>query len=138
MSKNKPNTHGKGKGKLLDDITQLSYREPLEAEGNTKVKFPGAIKKNKHVLAVWRDNKNWYLAKILEIRKVDRSAQPADELRKQDYEYYVTYLEHERRNDRWVPEVCIRIDEETVNRELNKLDETKRKEEEEAQKFRFM
>ena len=50
----------------------------------------------------------------------------------------MTYLEHERRNDRWVPEVCIRIDEETVNRELNKLDETKRKEEEEAQKFRFM
>lgn len=87
---------------------------------------------------MWRDNKNWYLAKILEIRKIDRSAQPIDEPRKHEYEYYVTYLEHERRNDRWVPELCIRIDEETVNRELNKLDETKRKEEEEAQKFRFM
>jgi histone acetyltransferase MYST1 len=37
-----------------------------------------------------------------------------------------------------VPEQCIRIDEETVNKEINKLDETKRKEEEEMQKYRFM
>jgi len=51
------------------------------------------------------------------------------------YEYYVTYLEHERRNDRWVPECCLRIDEERVNYEINKLDDAKRKAEEEAQLY---
>ena len=36
------------------------------------MKFPGAIKKNKHVLAVMRDNKTWCLAKIMDIRnKID-------------------------------------------------------------------
>ena len=42
---------------------------------------------------------------------------------KKEYEYYITYLEHERRNDRWVTEVCLRIDEEKVNFELNKLED---------------
>jgi hypothetical protein len=50
----------------------------------------------------------------------------------------VTYLEHERRNDRWVPEICIRIDEERVNLEINKLDDAKRRADEEEQKFKFM
>ena len=127
---------GKGKGKLLEDVRDLSYREPNES------KFPGAIKKNRHVLAVMRDNKTWCIAKILEIRKQVK----VEELKNSDstnateknpevinsyhrnsdgfvYEYYVTYLEHERRNDRWVPEICLRIDEEWVNQEINRLDD---------------
>lgn len=113
MSKKTNAPLGKGKGKLLDDVKEIGYREPLENEaGNTKVKFPGAIKKNKHVLAVWRDNKSWQLAKILEIRK-NANADP--DKKATMYEYYVTYLEHERRNDRWVPEVMLKIDEERVN-----------------------
>jgi len=59
---------GKGKGKLMEDLKEMSYREPFDSS-ESKVKFPGAIKKNKHVLAVMRDNKTWCLAKILEIRK---------------------------------------------------------------------
>lgn len=134
MSKKATAPLGKGKGKLLDEVKEVGYREPLEQEAGTsaKIKFPGAIKKNKHVLAIWRDNKTWQLAKILEIRKSNGDTS------KSVYEYYVTYLEHERRNDRWVPEVCLRIDEEKVNLEINKLDEEKRKAEEEAQQFRFM
>jgi hypothetical protein len=137
MSKKANAPLGKGKGKLLDDVKEIGYREPLENEaGNSsKIKFPGAIKKNKHVLAVWRDNKTWQLAKILEIRK---SANADPNQKPVPYEYYVTYLEHERRNDRWVPEVMLKIDEEKVNLEINKLDEEKRKAEEEAQQFRFM
>jgi hypothetical protein len=63
-----PQQGGKGKGKQIDDFKEASYREPIDTS-DTKVKFPGAIKKNKHVLAVMRDNKTWCLAKILEIRK---------------------------------------------------------------------
>jgi hypothetical protein len=59
---------GKGKGKLFDDDRDLTYREPTDTN-DSKVKFPGAIKKNKHVMAVMRDNKTWSLAKIMEIRK---------------------------------------------------------------------
>jgi hypothetical protein len=57
---------GKGKGKLMDDVKEQTYREPLD--GGEKVKFPGAIKKNSYVLAVERDNKTWKLAQIMEIR----------------------------------------------------------------------
>lgn len=60
------------------------------------------------------------------------------QVHRQDYEYYVTYLEHERRNDRWIPEICIRIDGDSVARELNRLDRLKLKEEEEAARFRFL
>ena len=41
----------------------------LKSGISSKIKYPGAIKKNKHVLAVERDNKTWQLAKILEVRK---------------------------------------------------------------------
>ena len=36
--------NGKGKGKLMDDIQEISYREPLDSN-----KFPGALRKNKTV-----------------------------------------------------------------------------------------
>ena len=41
------------------------YREPE----NEAAKFPGAIKKNKHIMALMRDNKTWKLAKIMEVRE---------------------------------------------------------------------
>jgi hypothetical protein len=56
---------GKGKGKLMDDIREISYREP----NDSTAKFPGAIKKNSKVLAVMSDNKTWCIAEILEVRK---------------------------------------------------------------------
>lgn len=55
---------GKGKGKTMEEIKESLYREP-DSENS---KYPGAIKKNKHVMAIMRDNKSWKLAKILEIR----------------------------------------------------------------------
>ena len=55
--------NGKGKGKLMDDMQEISYREPWDSN-----KFPGAIKKNKTVQAVMRDNKTWCIAKILDVR----------------------------------------------------------------------
>ena len=57
---------------------------------------------------------------------------------RRDYEYYVTYKEHERRNDRWIPEIGIRIDEERVGIEYNKLEDQKRRQEEDIQRYNFM
>lgn len=48
----------------MEEVNLLSYREPTD--GNAK--YPGAIKKNKHVLAVMRDNKSWEIAQIMDVR----------------------------------------------------------------------
>jgi hypothetical protein len=42
-----------------------------------------------------------------------------------DYEYYIQFLEHERRNNRWVTEPYIRIDEEKVNAERLRIEASK-------------
>jgi hypothetical protein len=62
MLSRRPAARGKGKGKDINDVQQLSFREPYDSQ------FPGAIRKNQFVLAVMRDNKTWNIAKILEIR----------------------------------------------------------------------
>lgn len=114
-------------------------------EGGANVKFPGAIKRNTHVLAIMRDNKTWELGKVMEVReriidedieetdferamaKLKKNLDDNDEPEEQpsqlshhrankrtlrrDYEYYITYLAHERRNDRWLPEIGLKIDE---------------------------
>jgi len=93
-----------------------------------------------------RDNKTWCIAKILEVRAKQLDEED-DSLEfennrghhrdltqangaSREYEYYITYLEHERRNDRWVPEVCLRIkDDDWVETELEKIDMDKKKKE---------
>ena len=144
--------NGKGKGKLMDDIQEISYREPLDSN-----KFPGALRKNKTVQAVMRDNKSWCIAKILEVRvkradedeDLNQGAEQKDRGHHRDpsevngvhreYEYYITYLEHERRNDRWVPEVCLRIREDDwINSEMEKIDVDKKKNENDAAYANFL
>ena len=112
--------------------------------------FPGAIRKDKKVLALQRDNKTWVLAQILEIRKKpepnseeedsdtemqldnenvrmnpeaneegNQSKKPDesdDNIKYADIpvQYYVNYMEEARRNDRWVEENMVKIDDERV------------------------
>jgi len=48
-------------------------------------------------------------------------------------------LEHERRNDRWVPEICLKIREDDwINAEMEKLDVDKKKKEEQAALANFL
>lgn len=54
---------------------------------------------------------------------------------KRDYEYYITYLAHERRNDRWLPEIGLKIDEQLINDEQERIEEHRKKEEERNQAF---
>ena len=110
-----------------------------------------------------RDNKTWCFAQVISIRKkinededdntndksvpkqkvndpeADNGHHRDSSSSSQEYEYYVTYLEHERRNDRWVPESCVfLVDDDRVNQELSRLDDKKRKQEEEDNRYRFM
>ena len=55
--------HGKGKGKSMDDMQEIVYREPADS-----LKNPGALVKEKLYQAVMRDNKTWCIAKILDVR----------------------------------------------------------------------
>ena len=98
--------YGKGKGKDLNlDSATNNEREPPDSA------FPGAIKKGKKVMAIMRDNKTWCIAKIIAIREYKPYpylAQKVPENLCSEYEYYITYLEHDRRCDRWVLEVFLR------------------------------
>ena len=104
-----------------------------------------------------RDNKTWCIAKILEVRvkradedeDLNQGAEQKDRGHHRDpsevngvhreYEYYITYLEHERRNDRWVPEVCLRIREDHwINSEMEKIDVDKKKNENDAAYANFL
>ena len=136
--------------------------------------FSGAIKRDKKVLALQRDNKTWVLAQILEIRakpepnsedeeeeeceieqeKLKSSiANPEnpdvvmkndnDEEKKGDdsddnikyanqpVQYYVNYMREARRNDRWVEENMVRIDDETVEQLHAEFEQANQIEEEE-------
>jgi len=142
----------------MEDSLDTRYREPSHSN-----KFPGAIKVKTHLFSVMRDNKTWCFAQVISIRKkinededdntndksvpkqkvndpeADNGHHRDSSSSSQEYEYYVTYLEHERRNDRWVPESCVfLVDDDRVNQELSRLDDKKRKQEEEDNRYRFM
>jgi hypothetical protein len=99
-----------------------------------------------------RDNKTWCFAKILDVRIKKPNDEYEQEMQRghhrdqsdingstKEYEYYITYLEHERRNDRWVPEVCLRIkDDEWVEEQFEKINNEKRLKEELEAKTNFM
>lgn len=114
-------------------MTSAAFRESED-----DAQFPNAIKKGKHIMALMRDNKSYKLAKILDVRKPtkkddedenqnnkenDDQAKKDVEMKDEtggndggaepvyDYEYYVNYLELERRNDRWVAESMLQINE---------------------------
>mmetsp|Transcript_3837 Transcript_3837/g.4893 ORF Transcript_3837/g.4893 Transcript_3837/m.4893 type:complete len:127 (+) Transcript_3837:77-457(+) len=126
-------------------MTSAAFRESED-----DAQFPNAIKKGKHIMAQMRDNKSHKLAKILDVRKPKKDddiglknnnqeeAKKDTEMKDEnadpvyDYEYYVNYLELERRNDRWVPESFLQIDEDLIESELNRITEENRVMEEKA------
>ena len=137
--------HGGGKGKGKGEVF---YRD---AE-------TGAIKKNNYVLALDRDG-TWKAARIMEVRKrvyIDSDDEPVehDEKPKEDknepkengdshhrakeFEYYVNYLELERRNDRWLLETQVRIDPDIVDRKVEEIEREKKRVEEEKARTGFL
>ena len=55
-----------GQGKKMGTLQELHQNNKSRYADNEE--YAGAIKKDKLVLAIMRDNKTWSLAKILEIR----------------------------------------------------------------------
>ena len=133
--------------------------------------FPGAIKREKKVLALKRDNETWVLAQILEIRKKpeptsededyeaeskldlngqmnpEADANRENEGKKEEdkiqyagipVQYYVNYMAEARRNDRWVEENMVRIDDEKVEADHAEFIEREKFEEEERKNQTFL
>ena len=59
----------------------------------------------------------------------------SDEGPKKEYEYYVNYLQLERRNNRWISEDMIETNAELISKALDKYERDKKAEEAAGQKF---
>lgn len=53
----------------------------------------------------------------------------------QKYEYYINYLGHQRRNDRWITDDEFRIDDEEIEREFKAYEDKVREEKELNEQF---
>ena len=60
--------NGVGRGKNISDVVDWQYRYN-EDHNDTKITFPGAYKKDQKVLALMRDNIEWRLAEIYDVRE---------------------------------------------------------------------
>ena len=160
---NNTTTQIKGSKSKAIALNQLRYPK-------TNTQFPDAIQKNKHVLALMRDNKTWELAIIMEVRvkpapdsddeacaettqstdvaktKTDQAIaeipksnqdngklelshhRSSDEFPK-NYDYYVNYLQLERRNNRWISEDMIETNPELISKALDKFEKEKKADE---------
>ncbi len=62
---------GKGKGKHLEDINQHNKKNQAAAVVNPVPEepvYPGALKRNSHIMAVMRNTADFKIAKIIEVR----------------------------------------------------------------------
>jgi len=114
-----------GQGKRLEMVvgqkannTKKGTKKEGE-EGNYEGKFP----KNTHVLAINR-NKQWEIAKVITCKYFTL---PDGE---QVLKYYVTYLDYDKRMDRWLTEEMIALEPLKVDQELERIEAEKKAKEE--------
>lgn len=104
-------------GKLNIDFDKKIYSKPSE----------GALDPNYHVKAQMK-NKTWHLAKIIDCRPV-RDLDPKKKRTDFSYEYYVHYIDFNRRMDEWVSRSRIELTkilvEEEHTKKKKKTDEKK-------------
>ena len=138
---------GKGKGKHFEDLHKDKFKNNAAAEEESV--FPGALKKNSYILAKARGGTTWNLGKILDVRRMyesrenkepweyDDDEEMVDESGKAKYKYYINYMGLQRRNDRWIPEDEIKIDEEEIERQLTAYEQKQREEKEQKDDFLY-
>lgn len=105
-------------GKLNIDLDNKVYSKPSE----------GALDPNYYIKAQMKD-KTWHLAKIIDCRLV-KDWDPKKKKNDASYEYYVHYIDFNRRMDEWVPRNRIEltrnlIEEDTTNKKKRKTEEKK-------------
>lgn len=102
---------GKGKGdKSLKKLLNSTKTEEI---------YEGALELNKHVAALFEiqdGNQQWELAKILEIKLIDINSKKKKT--EYSYEYYVHYVNFNRRHDKWIKRDEIKLDETFVDEKL--------------------
>lgn len=106
MAKNS-NKHSK----LNIDYDTLRYSQPSE----------GALDLNYYVKALMKDGQ-WYQAKIIDCRPV-QGLDPKKKRNDYSYEYYIHYMDFDRRMDTWLPRSKL----ETTRELLEEVDMTKKK-----------
>ena len=77
---------GKGLGKKMENIVDLCERYP--EDNADKLKYPGAYKEGTFVLALMRDNIEWKLAEIYEIREAKFFKEEVNEASEEDKTLY--------------------------------------------------
>lgn len=109
-----------------------SLKKIINKDKNTeeeKKNYEGALELNKHVKSEF--NGKVEICKILECRLLNKKEEEAKNKKKDSYwyEYYVHYIEYNRRNDRWIQREDIILDDEAIEEYL-KEKEAKEKEKE--------
>lgn len=101
---------GQGKGKLVTNPTNIHILSLSQTNAAEKA---GAIKRDSWVRAKFSPAE-WKIAKILEAQILSEPEQA----KKGKFRYYVTYLDENRRLDRWLPESEVTLDAQKISDEL--------------------
>ena len=96
-------------------LKKMIIKDKLVSE--EKANYIGALEINKHVKSLF--NGKYEICKIIECRLLKDHE---NEKKKNDYsyEYYVHYIDYNRRNDRWIQRDNIILDDENIEIELKK------------------
>ena len=99
-------------------LKKMIIKDKLVSE--EKANYIGALEINKHVKSLF--NGKYEISKIIECRLLKDHE---NEKKKNDYsyEYYVHYIDYNRRNDRWIQRDNIILDDENIEIELKKKEQ---------------
>ena len=91
-----------------------------------KLNYEGSLPINKHIKSLFAGNNKIEICKIIECRLLPEY-DSQKEKNEYSYEYYVNYIDHDRRNDTWIKREQIILDDAAIETEL-KLREQRDKE----------
>ena len=91
-----------------------------------KLNYEGSLPINKHIKSLFAGNNKIEICKIIECRLLPEY-DSQKEKNEYSYEYYVNYIDHDRRNDTWIKRGQIILDDAAIETEL-KLREQRDKE----------
>ena len=110
------------KGTKGEKSLKKIIKDKLEDKNHS---YEGALQINKHVRSFF--NNNLEICKIIDCRPLKEFESESTIKTEYSYEYYVHYINYNRRNDRWITRDLITIDDAAIEIEL-KLSEQKEKE----------
>lgn len=95
-------------------LKKILNKEKLVEE--EKKQYENSLEIGKHIKAKF--NNNWEIAKIIEIRPLGDSEDNTSKKTEYSYEYYIHYIDFNRRNDRWATREELELDDKAIDIEL--------------------